>query len=193
MAEYSKTTWVAGTTPCSQDNMNNLETQYDKIKSETLTFAGVKTFDSKPVLPATAPTGNEAVPASFILTKMGNSIASDTLLSANDSEKTTIASTYVLLKQTVVGPGGILRIKFSIKASAGASTAYGKIYQNGVAVGTEQTNATTNYVEFSEDISGWGPGDLCQIYVRTVNGTYTAYVKNFRIYGTVSEPWTASL
>lgn len=31
---YSKTTWVTGTTPISAANLNNLETQYDEVKSE---------------------------------------------------------------------------------------------------------------------------------------------------------------
>ena len=39
MAEYVKTAWVTGNPPgIDADKLNNLETQYDKIKSEDLTL-----------------------------------------------------------------------------------------------------------------------------------------------------------
>lgn len=71
--------------------------------------------------------------------------------------------------EVYVPRSGALRIKFSL-AKGGGTTVYGQIYRNGVAVGTLQSTATSTGVEFSEDISGWSAGDLCQLYIYNSNG-----------------------
>ena len=64
---------------------------------------------------------------------------------------------------------------------------YGRIYRNGVAVGTERNVSTSpTYTEYSEDISGWSEGDLCQLYVHDTAGN-GCISKNFRIYSDLSE------
>ena len=42
-----------------------------------------------------------------------------------------------------------------------------RVYRNGVAVGTVRS---TPAAKFIEDISGWSPGDLVQVYGRYVSG-----------------------
>jgi len=70
---------------------------------------------------------------------------------------------------------GTLRIKFHLDGSAG--TCNGQIYRNGSTVGTLRSNAAGTGTNYSEDISGWAAGDLCQLYVynsSAANNTYGA-------------------
>lgn len=67
---------------------------------------------------------------------------------------------------------GTLRIKFFLAANA--ATANGQIYRNGSAVGTLRSNASTG-ASYSEDISGWSVGDLCQLYVYNSSGANDTY------------------
>ena len=96
------------------------------------------------------------------------------------------SATYVKTKEVKVGSGGEYRIKFSIKVLV-ATTVYGKIYRNGIAVGTERSTGSGSYVEFSEDISGWASGDLIQVYIYGSSPDNVA-VSNLRLY--VSAPLT---
>jgi L-arabinose isomerase len=58
-------------------------------------------------------------------------------------------------------------------------------------VGTEQTDVTAGYVTMSEDLTYFETGDLIQIYAKISNATYTAYVRNFRLYYDVAIDTTA--
>lgn len=115
MAEYVKTVWQSGVTPCDAAEMNNLETQYDKIKSETLTLAGVKTFGSKPILPATAPSGNEAVSYANMVVQV------PALAVLNNQVHASIASETDFITLAVPQVGGILEwiIQATIPAHGG--------------------------------------------------------------------------
>jgi hypothetical protein len=77
-----------------------------------------------------------------------------------------------------------LRIKFDIKTTNNAVPVYGRIYRNGVAVGTQRETYSTSYDPYSEDISGWSAGDLIQLYTYSGDaGVVDVYVQNFRVYG----------
>ena len=112
---------------------------------------------------------------------------SDDLLSSADTARLTSNAAYTLLKEIEIDKiGGDLRIKFDLRADqpSTAPGAYGQIWKNGAAIGTERTDNTGNYVTFSEDLTGFLPGDLIQIYAKKGTAVVSAYVQNFRIYGT---------
>jgi hypothetical protein len=75
---------------------------------------------------------------------------------------------------------GTYRITFEIVGS-GTNYAYGRIYKNGVAVGTERVNNTVSWVEYSEDLS-FTAEDEIQLYVKSQTGAggVTAY-RSFKI------------
>ena len=104
--------------------------------------------------------------------------ASDNLKASADTERGGIITTYKSKKSIRVYKKGRVRVKFSIKEEAGGTT-YGRIYIDGVAVGTERSNNTTTYIEFSEDIDV-EVNSAVQLYIK--NNTGYAYAKNFRIY-----------
>ena len=106
------------------------------------------------------------------------------LISYGDTEDVTSTSSYVKYKEIVLTRDGQLRIDFDIKVASGG-TYYGRVYRNGVAVGTEQSGGDTTYATKTEDISGWSAGDLCQLYVKEATGAKNVTYRNFRIYATI--------
>lgn len=116
-------------------------------------------------------------------TNLGYVFASDNLRHSNNTEKTTVSNTYAKIKEILINDSYYrIRIKFGLK-NTGADTSYAKIYKNGVAIGTEQTNATAAYVTKTEDIAtSFAPGDLLQIYAHNTAGANTVYVNNMRLY-----------
>ncbi|MFZ3071895.1 MAG: hypothetical protein WA162_01485 [Thermodesulfobacteriota bacterium] len=151
------------------------------------------------------------------LVVLASQTAGDYLLDSNpDMRSLALTASYVKIKETKVGVGGVFRIKFDACALLGIQA---RIHRNGVAVGTERsvmagvtsvlfssytlynygpsylenyfyhwTDGTNefatygNYVVYSEDIGGWSPGDLVQIYVKRTGGGGTAYVRNLNIF-----------
>lgn len=110
-------------------------------------------------------------------------------------ESSATKNVYVKIKeirlQSQIEPSSLFRFIFDLRCPT--ETGYGRIYRNGVAVGTEQTVVATgaNYTNFSEDIvmTNWTNGDLVQLYGKW-NGfapVEAVYVRNFQICGTPSE------
>jgi len=103
--------------------------------------------------------GNSAVPFS----------AGNYFVAGNFAEGTMQGTSPAKVQEIYIPRPGTLRIKFSI-AKAGGTTVFGQIYRNGSAVGTLQSTTTSTGTQYSEDISGWSVGDLCQLYVYNSNG-----------------------
>lgn len=96
---------------------------------------------------------------------------------------TTLSTSYVKVKEIGIGGGsGTLSFSFDLAIEDVPETCKGKIYRNGVAVGTEFT-ATTDvnigWETFTEDISGWSAGDLMQLYIKSSGSGKVAYSANF--------------
>ncbi len=117
--------------------------------------------------------------------------ASDSILTYDDTESTYDNTSYAIEKELDPVPDDVFedesefKIKFDIKTANVATTVYGRIYRNGVAVGTEQSTTSTAYVTKSEDISGWSAGDLIQLYTKTGTSGVIVYVEHFRVYGDI--------
>ena len=105
----------------------------------------------------------------------------ETLINSNDGVKSTTSSAWVKVKETQVPRGGTYRVKFDMYRGSGG-TAYGIIYKNGVAHGTERSTIQPVFTAetFSEDLA-FEAGDLIQIYLKGL-GTYTMNMRNFRLY-----------
>ena len=103
------------------------------------------------------------------------------LLYSSLEEVSTTSETWVKLKEIQVEEKRIYRIKFKLRTSDANYPSSGVIRKNGVEVGTQQTTASTSYVEYSEDIAGWVAGDLLQIYGKVYSGG-TCYIKDLEVY-----------
>ncbi len=115
----------------------------------------------------------------------------DTLLHSNDTAAYIVVTDYTKSREILIPTYGYLRIKFDLIGDAGepSAIAYGKLYRNGTAIGTEQSEATGAWVTFSEDISGFKPGDLLQLWTKKA-GSGSCQYRNFRLYHEVNQSQT---
>lgn len=113
-------------------------------------------------------------------------IASDVLRHSYDAEQFNQVGAYTERKRITFTNGikGTLRIKFDIKSWAATSTTYAKIYKNGVALGSEQTEAGGAYATKTEDIDVGVllPTEYLTLHMYSADGVTGAYVTNLRIY-----------
>jgi hypothetical protein len=96
---------------------------------------------------------------------------------AADAEAAITATPYTKEKEAWMPVSGVVSVYFELKSQAGG-TAYGRIYINGTAVGTERTTTSLSYVPFTEDIT-IALGDKLQLYGKMDAGN--GNMKNFRI------------
>jgi hypothetical protein len=113
-------------------------------------------------------------------------VASDTLKQSADTERSTTSNSYVGVKDILIDniQAGLssIRIKFDLKNGGSSYNAYGRVYINGVDVGTERSTNSTTYVTFSEDFSVKN-GDRIYLFIKEQTASpNTAYAKNFRLY-----------
>lgn len=124
--------------------------------------------------------------AGWISLGVDSHIAGDVLqVSADDEHVSDFHDVLAKVKEIQIPRDGTLRIKFDAKQDVGGGDPpYAQVYRNGVAVGTLQRPSSTTYATFSEDISGWTAGDLCQLYYAGISGGSAVHiaVRNFRIY-----------
>lgn len=114
-------------------------------------------------------------------------LVSDIILVSADIERNVVGDTYVKVKEIVVALPGQYRISFDLRSSDAGNFAYGRIYVNGVAYGTEQDNDTTSYVNKSEDLS-LSPSQYVQLYLKHAFAGQTSYARNLKIKGTIGTP-----
>lgn len=129
-----------------------------------------------------------AVPGDGTITtsKLVNyTVGSALIFSNGNSCPLPTGTSYVKVLAIAIPRSGALRIKFALCGYTGtnppysASAASACIYKNGSSVGTVRTAPDGNVVIFSEDISGWAPGDELQIWGRCgQSGT----VKNIQLF-----------
>lgn len=110
--------------------------------------------------------------------KLDNTTVGDYVIKDSTGEVSHVGTTYTKKKEIAIFRAGNARITFSLRASA--DTAYGRIYKNGVAIGTERTTTSGAYVDFTEDISGLVKGDLIQLYLKNSGTTSTSYSDKFQ-------------
>jgi len=104
---------------------------------------------------------------------------SDNLLLSSDAQVDTTEDTPQKVKEFLIKIGGKYRIKFDFYNGTPGYGA-GRIYINGVGVGTQRAAGT--WTTFSEDLDV-DVNDLLQLYIWDSPTTGHAYARNFRLYG----------
>lgn len=104
------------------------------------------------------------------------------IIAYSDKQRSSYGSSDLKVKEITIKSAGVYRIYFTLVNTI-YFEAYGRIYKNGVAYGTQRSIippfGETVTQEFTQDLS-FAANDLVQIYART-NGDSSVYVKNFRI------------
>lgn len=126
-----------------------------------------------------------------IVTAETRTVASDTLVFSNDTERTGTATSYTKTKEIKLNDAyDAIRVKhdsYAGGAGYGNHAIYTKIYVNGVAVGAEHINSAsdtaTQYNTYSDDLAApFFKGDLVQLYYYITRSGDTGKVRNFRVY-----------
>ena len=94
------------------------------------------------------------------------------------TERTTTSDTYIKMKEFTIKKMGTYRVSFDLRIGATNCTAYGCIYKNGAAFGTERSSTIIEYTNFQEDLD-FTKEDLCQLYGHRGATTVTLYIKDF--------------
>lgn len=115
--------------------------------------------------------------------KMKPYTAGDNFIIEGNLDTPPDSTTLTKIGEIQLDKGGTLRIKFTMSCFSGGQTG-GRIYRNGVAVGTLRTLTTVNTgTTYSQDISGWAAGDLCQLYGYAASGGgYQGGLLDFTLY-----------
>jgi len=88
----------------------------------------------------------------------------------------------VKVKEVALSRSGQLRVKFDLATNDAGNAASAQVFRNGSAVGSLQTTLSVSGITTSEDISGWSPGDLIQVFAWNAGGVgKTATVSNFTL------------
>jgi hypothetical protein len=103
-----------------------------------------------------------------------------TLQSSDVLEEVTATADYVKVKEFGMPRGGTLRTYFEMKGT-GAYYIYAYIARNGTKVGVLRQTYVFNFVAYTEDISGWSPGDTMELWAKRQSGGGNTYVQNFRM------------
>jgi hypothetical protein len=107
---------------------------------------------------------------------------SDVVRTANDTEKSTTATTPTKRKEIKFNQMALkIDVYFELKSGDGIRLAHAQIYINGNPVGTQRSTSSSTYVGFDEEIGPLYNGDLLQIYVWQEAGGAGAYVRNMRL------------
>ena len=110
-------------------------------------------------------------------------VASDNLRNSHDVEAETASGTYVKLKTMTFNAKltGTIRVKFDLR-DGDTGTAYGKLYKNGVACGTEQSVSGPIAVTKSEDLTDtFSINDTLEVWGYVITGI-ACRISNFRLY-----------
>ena len=111
--------------------------------------------------------------------------AGDNLIASANTKRGTTNTTYTKIKEVEITEAGTYRVAFDLRTDNGSDLAYGRVYKNAVAHGTENSTLSTGSggnpnQNFSEDLD-FAAGDLCQLYIKATSPS-TAEADDFRIY-----------
>jgi hypothetical protein len=117
---------------------------------------------------------------------------SDTIILSHNISASTNNTNYEKVKTIILGSnvrdGRTLRIKFTLASETGSYAVYGRIYRNGVAVGTIRTTTSMGGEDFSEDIAGWQLSDNIELWLRTSNALEAVYGSELKVCGNIAAP-----
>ncbi len=101
-------------------------------------------------------------------------------------------TSYTKLKETTINIPltGTFRVYFALASDSPGQTAYGKLYKNGVELGSQKSTSSSG-ATFYDTVTNCAAGDKFQIYAHGI-GTNTAIVTNFRICFTKAAPPSAA-
>lgn len=134
-------------------------------------------------------------PAAGAAAENENITVSDTVITEDTTERTGETDAYAKVSEFTVKSlvlSCTARIVFNLKRTGAFGNAYGKLYKNGVAVGTQRINSTDVYAEFSEDLDLTGTGHTIELWMKRSTAGLIPTTNLFSIRGletTIGADW----
>ena len=133
--------------------------------------------------------GDIGTRGSFIYAYTG---VSDTVILSHPNDETTSNLDYTLVKTITLGANvafnRTLRIKFTLASENGLYVVYGRLYKNGVAVGTERIILSAAGTVYSEDLGGWNSTDTIELWLKSSNVAEVAHGSALEVCGNLAVP-----
>lgn len=108
--------------------------------------------------------------------------AGETVIGESTTVKVTSSLSAVKLKEMRIWRGGTVRVAVTLSgAPGGVAGVQAQVYRNGVPVGTLRDALPLADTVYSEDIGGWYPGDLCQVWGKVADAIQVLGVKTFQV------------
>lgn len=107
------------------------------------------------------------VDGSVSRSKLENRIAGEYLEVSTGGGTVYYGSGWQKIKEIYLPFGGTYRVRFDLLPSESSVTCYAQIYKNYTAYGTAVSTVNNN-AAYTQDIGGWSPGDLLQLYLYVV-------------------------
>jgi hypothetical protein len=114
-------------------------------------------------------------------------VASDVLQHSDNAEKNTNLTTYVKKKEIKISMTAPttsvsqMRVSIDIRRQDTGGQCNAEIYKNGVFIGVEMIETGSTYVTYTQDLGSWSNNDLLQVWIKSNNNSYSAYVRNLRL------------
>jgi len=117
-------------------------------------------------------------------------VASDNMLATDTTLQGTGNTSYVLAKRIDIPAclkSGIARTVISFRLLSTPATAYGIVRIDGVDAGTERTNTTTSFVQFTEDIDLTKDASALEFWIKTTSALKSCEENEFSVKGDMSD------
>jgi hypothetical protein len=98
-----------------------------------------------------------------------------------NTEWNSSSTSYVKVKEIEVNHTGTISVSYEMRRDWGINTAYARVYKNGAAEWTENTDTTSSYETYTDNAISVTSWDLIQLYVRVSSWSIWVYYKNFKI------------
>lgn len=127
----------------------------------------------------------------IVIDGFGNARPSTSVIAASaDTTNTVSVSSFTLSKEFKIKVAGDYNVFFEFRMTTGSGNVHGRIYKNGVAIGTDESTTSQTFISVNETISGLVVGDLLQLFAHITidNGE----VKNFRLRSSIAPDATVN-
>ena len=132
------------------------------------------------VIPGGAVTADKIGTGAVSRSKLENRIAGEYLEVSTVGGTVYYGSGWTKIKEIYIPFGGTYRVRFDLLPSELGATCDAQIYKNYTAYGTA-VSAVDN-AAYTQDIGGWSPGDLLQLYLYVAGYGKSATTTYLRLY-----------
>ncbi len=121
--------------------------------------------------------GKESLPAERLRIAFTAESGANVVFAADRLRSIPTSTSYARYKTIAMPFAGTVSVAFDLRSTVDGVPAYGKVYQNAVAIGTERSTTSTSFQTYTEDIAV-SRGDTLELHAKA---NTAGELRNFRI------------